>query len=103
MLIRYNVEDIKRKIIKHKRRKEMRDTKGITLIALVITVIVMLILAGIAMYFTIGEEGILSKIVKSSEEYENAYEKEKTDLDNLYSEMLIAVNDEAKVTILYQI
>lgn len=55
------------------------------------------------MYFTIGEEGILSKIAKSSEEYENAYEKEKTDLDNLYSEMLIAVNDEAKVTILYQI
>lgn len=47
MLIRYNVEDIKRKIIKHKRRKEMRDTKGITLIALVITVIVMLILAGV--------------------------------------------------------
>lgn len=81
------------------KEKKLRKNQAITLITLIVTVIVMLILAGVAIYFTVGKEGLLDKVAKASEEYENAYEKEKTGLDNLYSEMLIATNDDAKVTI----
>lgn len=44
----------------------MRDTRGITLIALIITIIVLLILAGVTVKLTIGDRGIFetSKIAK---------------------------------------
>ena len=41
------------------------NTKGITLIALIITIIIMLILAGIVISFAIGENGIF-KIARES-------------------------------------
>ena len=39
----------------------MRDTKGITLIALIITIIVLLILAGISITMLVGENGLIGK------------------------------------------
>lgn len=42
-------------------RKIKKQAKGITLIALVVTIIVLLILAGIALNLTIGENGIFSR------------------------------------------
>ena len=39
----------------------MKNSKGITLVALVITIIVLLILAGISLSLTLGENGILTK------------------------------------------
>ena len=39
----------------------MKNNKGITMIALIITIIVMLILAGVALSFTIGEDGVINK------------------------------------------
>ena len=39
----------------------MRDTRGITLISLVITIIVLLILAGISIVILVGKDGILAK------------------------------------------
>ena len=39
----------------------MKEQKGITLIALVITIIVMLVLAGVSINAIIGDNGILSK------------------------------------------
>ena len=44
----------------------MKDQKGITLIALVITIIVLLILAGVAIAMLSGDNGILSKASESS-------------------------------------
>lgn len=41
--------------------KQVKTQKGITLIALIITVIVMLILAGVAINMTIGDNGIFRK------------------------------------------
>ena len=57
--------------------------KGITLIALVITIIILIILAGIAINLTIGDNGILNKTKYASEEYKNATEKEKQELANV--------------------
>lgn len=54
--------------------------KGITLIALVITIIVLLILAAVSIATLAGENGILTKAQKSAEEYKIQAAKEKIDL-----------------------
>ena len=52
--------------------KEIRSKrqKGITLIALVITIIVLLILAGVSIATLTGENGIFSKSQEAKEKYE---------------------------------
>ncbi len=54
----------------------MREQKGITLVALVITIIVLLILAGVTIAALSGPNGILSNSVKSNEETAMAQAKE---------------------------
>ena len=44
----------------------MKKKEGITLIALVITIIVLLILAGITIELTLGDNGIIAKARKAS-------------------------------------
>ena len=44
-----------------KLKMKQEKIKGITLVALVVTIIVLLILAGVAINFTIGEDGIFRK------------------------------------------
>ena len=56
--------------MKQKERKELN--KGITLIALVITIIVLLILAGVSIAMLTGQNGILSQAQKAKTETENA-------------------------------
>ena len=48
-----------------KRRNSKKENRGITLIALVISIIVMLILAGVSLNATIGENGIITKAQKA--------------------------------------
>ena len=48
----------------------MKRNQGITLIALVITVIVLLILAGVSIATLTGEGGILNKATQAKEETE---------------------------------
>ena len=54
----------------------MRNQKGITLVALVITIIVLLILAGVTIAALSGPNGILSNSVKSNEETAKSQAKE---------------------------
>ncbi len=54
----------------------MKQNKGITLIALVITIIVLLILAGVTISTLTGENGILTRASEASEETLIANEKE---------------------------
>lgn len=46
--------------------------KGITLVSLVVTIIVLLILAGVAINFTLGEDGILTRAGDAASKYEEA-------------------------------
>ena len=48
------------------------QVKGITLIALVVTIIVLLILAGVAISLTIGNNGIFTRAQEATVKYENA-------------------------------
>ena len=62
-----------------------RKEKGITLIALVITIIVLLILAGVSIAMLTGENGILTQAQKAKEETENAQAEEENILTNYES------------------
>ena len=53
-------------------KMQKNQEKGITLIALVITIIILLILAGISIATLIGENGVLIKASKAGEETKKA-------------------------------
>ena len=77
---------MKEKIEKNKRRgimkkEKLRKNKGITLIALVITIIVLLILAGVSIAMLTGQNGILTQAQKAKSETENAAKNEAAILD----------------------
>ncbi len=46
----------------------MKSEKGMTLVALALTVIVLLILAGVAIYMVVGPDGVLTTSNKTSSE-----------------------------------
>ena len=58
-----------------------RKNKGITLIALVITIIVLLILTGVSIAMLTGQNGILTQAQKAKSETENAAKNEAAILD----------------------
>ena len=58
------------------RKKIFKNTKGITLIALVVTIIVLLILAGVSIAMLTGNNGVLTQGKRTKEETEIAEEKE---------------------------
>ena len=60
-----------------------RKETGITLISLVITIIVLLILAGVSIAMLTGENGILTQAKKTKEETEKASEEEALQLEQI--------------------
>ena len=68
-----------------KSSKLKNTNKGITLIALVITIIVLLILAGVAIATIAGENGILTKAVAAKEKTSEAEAKEVVQLEAIGS------------------
>ena len=75
-------EKVEEKKEREKRTIEkLRKNKGITLIALVITIIVLLILAGVSIAMLTGQNGILSQAQKAKTETENAAKNEAAILD----------------------
>lgn len=65
--------------------KKLRKNKGITLIALVITIIVLLILAGVTIATLTGENGILNQANKAKTETTKASAKEQVEVEVLGS------------------
>ena len=55
----------------------MKNNKGITLTSLIVTIIVMVILAGIALLFSVGEEGIIERTNQATKQnQESGYEEQ---------------------------
>ena len=67
--------------------KKQEKQAGITLVALVITVVVMLILAGVAIAAVVDGDGLFSKTRQAAETYENAADKEGYMLENLMGQI----------------
>ena len=59
--------------------------RAITLIALIITIIIMLILAGVVLSLTIGENGLFSTAKYAVKKWNNSVEQENAELDELYA------------------
>ena len=59
---------------------KLKDMKAITLIALVITIVVLIILAGVLVSLTLGNNGLFTKAKLSKQKYEYAQAKEILDL-----------------------
>lgn len=59
---------------------KFRKEKGITLIALVVTIIILLILAGVVLNLIIGNHGMINRTKTAKEEYTEAQAREKLEL-----------------------
>ena len=57
-------------------KKQRREEKGITLVALVVTIIVLIILAGVTLNIVLDNDGIINKAKQAAEDYENAQREE---------------------------
>ena len=64
------------------KEKEIFTNRGITLVALIITIIVLLILAGVSLSFVFNG-GILDKSQQAVDKYQNESEKEQDILDKI--------------------
>ncbi len=80
----------------------MKKQRGITLIALIITIIIMLILSGVVINLTIGKNGIFKMAKKAGEDYEIASIKEQiaTDVFSKQVENKGNISDDTLETIL---
>lgn len=66
--------------------KAHNNKEGITLVALVITIIILLILAGITINLTIGQRGILNRAEEAGRNYQEAAKREDEQLTNFLKE-----------------
>lgn len=64
-----------------------RNEKGITLVALVVTIIVLIILAGVSINLLVGQDGLISRAKLAKEQYENAALDEQNKLNELYERL----------------
>ncbi len=60
--------------------QKAKNTKGITLIGLIVTIIVLLILAGVSLRIIAGEQGILNRVTGAVEKDKKATAKEQVEL-----------------------
>ena len=63
--------------------KKSIEDKGITLVALVITVIILIILAGIGISMVLGDNGLINKAKNGAESYKNAANEEQNMLKEI--------------------
>ena len=61
--------------------KEVNLNKGITLVALVVTIVVLLILAGVSINLVLGENGLITQAKQAKEKTKTAEAEEKTSID----------------------
>ena len=68
-----------------------REQRGITLITLVVTIIVLIILAGVSIAMLVGENGIITQAQRAKENTELAEKQEKEDMGELEDELNEAI------------
>lgn len=68
-------------------QKKIKKESGITIVALVVTIIVLIILAGISISLLLGENGIVTKAKQAKENTELAKTEEERQLNELYEQL----------------
>ena len=64
-----------------------KQEKGITLIALVVTIIIMLILAGVSIKLAIDNNGVIENAKEAKDQYEQAQANDESGLEDLASKL----------------
>ena len=80
-------KEIRNRNLKEVRKKLVKQTKGITLVSLVVTIIILLILSGVTLSLTLGDKGIITQAVRAKEAQEIAAIKEDMQLAILDKEL----------------
>ena len=65
------------------KKQKIKSKSGITLVALVVTIVVLLILAGVSLSLVIGNDGIMKRAKEAKEKYGQASKNEQKDLDTV--------------------
>ena len=74
------------------RNKEIKSKRGITLIALVVTIVVLLILAGITINLVFADGGILQKASDAADRQKEAEESDKSAIEDLAEQANTLIN-----------
>ena len=69
------------------KKQRRREEKGITLVALVVTIIVLIILAGVTLNIVIDQDGIINKAQQAVRDYDNAQREEQELLNQVANYM----------------
>ena len=64
-------------------KKIVKESKGITLIALVITIVVLIILAGVTINLTLSQNGIFNKVKQARDDYQQTATNEQVALNEI--------------------
>ena len=81
---------------KMQKRKVNIKEKGITLVALVVTIIIILILAGITINMIVGENGIIRSAQEAKNTWENAIADDQEELNSLIAELDEELTDRSR-------
>lgn len=65
----------------------LKGQKGITLVALVITIIVLIILAGVSIALLVDQDGIINKAKNGKQNYQIAANEEANTISNLFVQL----------------
>ena len=65
----------------------MKNNNGITLIALVITIVILMIIAGVGLNIAVGENGIFTKAGQAANTYLYSAKAEQAELDKVFAEL----------------
>lgn len=68
-------------------QKQKNKEKGITLVSLAVTIVVLIILAGVSINTLVGDNGIITMVQQARENIELAKKEEEDQLNSLYEEL----------------
>ena len=68
-------------------KKQKLQEKGITLIALVVTIIILLILTGVTLNLALSDNGLFKKVKEAVDKYEKAQEDEEEAIRQITTQM----------------
>ena len=73
--------------VEKRERKTSIEEKGITLLALAVTIIIMLILAGVTLNAALGDHGLIKEAQATVNDYEDAQEEESESLEKIRNQI----------------
>ena len=81
-------------------KNKIKNMKGVTLISLVVTIIILIIISSVSIGIILGNNGLIDRAKTAKSEYQNSVDEENKRLEEIYSSLLVATD--GTVTIDYE-